>query len=190
MQKDYQKKSQIERIALGKVFSIIYKGKEGYDYYKFFTPEEGFDCYDGGGAKITYDSNHNSTMSRQLFEVKVRDTHYPELLLEKDKLENLWKKCKELDSTPYYVNVTPEGCFIWKLENPLNYTWERQMHWVSTTDKSRGKKLKSITMLDQNDAKRFNITRGEVVNAWDEIYNKKPEVVKKKCKCGLEVFFN
>ena len=35
----------------------------------FFTPEEGFDCYDGGGAKITYDSNHNSTMSRQLFEV-------------------------------------------------------------------------------------------------------------------------
>ena len=187
MQNLYTIKSEKERIGLNKLFSKIYKGEEGLDFYKYVTPAEGMDCYDGGGGIL---SGPNK-WQRHIFEVKVRDTHYPELMLEKPKLESLLKKAKEFDAIVFYVSITPEGCFVFRLKSSaLEYEWKREMHWVSTTDKSRGKKLKSITYIPQEEAKLFkDINREMIESEYEESIKPKVEL-KKKCKCGLEVFFD
>ena len=186
MQNLYLERSEKERIGLNMLFNKIYKGIEGRDFFKYSTPAEGFDCYDGGGGIL----NNGSRVKSQIFEVKVRDTHYPELMLEKIKLEALNKKAKEFDADAYYVNITPSGCYIFKLKDTIEYEWIKEMHWASTTDKSRGKKLKSLVYIPLSDGRVYNdITRKLIEEEF--IKSKTPNISKDiKCKnCGLDFFF-
>jgi hypothetical protein len=191
MNNDYITRSQIERIGLMLLFNRIYKGVENTDYYKGYTPEEGFDCYDGCGGNM----KEGSIINRQIYEVKVRDTHYPELMLEVKKLNDLTKKAKEFEATAYYVSITPSGCYVFKLKEKNAYFWIKKQMPVSTVDPSRGKINKEFTLLDCKDAKFFpSITSNSVKSKHSFIQTNKrvSDLVKqeqcKECK-GLNFLF-
>lgn len=174
------------------IFSKIYTGTENLDYYKGYTPAEGFDCYDGCGGYM----NNGSITERHIYEVKVRDTHYDELMLEVKKLNDLNRKAKEFDANPYYISVTPQGTYIFKLKDKSGYSWEKRQMPVSTVDPSRGKINKEFTLLDCKYADMFfpNITSNIVKTKYDiskKSKNIKDLVDKENCKkCeGLNFLF-
>ena len=52
---------------------------------------------------------------RLTFELKCRNTHYDELILEKDKYEALMDRADDLGFTPFYINSTPNGIYAFNL---------------------------------------------------------------------------
>jgi len=51
-----------------------------------------------------------SDQYRMKIELKCRQTHYDELILEKDKYDSLIQQSKKLGYTPFYINSTLTGC--------------------------------------------------------------------------------
>jgi hypothetical protein len=57
------------------------------------------------------------------FELKCRDTHYDELMIEKSKYDRLVALAAEYDYTPIYVCSTPEG--VWEFDlSFIDIQWE------------------------------------------------------------------
>lgn len=158
---DFELKSKIERIALLEIFKYMYL-LDKYDYKTGLT--EHWEIYDGYGMR--FDKETGSQIDSQLFEVKCRDQHYPDLLLEKKKFEALKDKGFLLDSKIYYCCVTPSGTFIYdllKIEKELGqFKYVKEEHWKSTSDKSRGKVMKFVTYIPTSKAKFINIKTGDL----------------------------
>lgn len=66
------------------------------------------DCYD------------IETKSR--IELKCRAAHYDDLIIEKPKYEYLIKESKKYGDIPIYINSTPKGIYLFKLDN-LKLKW-------------------------------------------------------------------
>jgi len=74
-----------------------------------------------------------SPQRKHRIELKCRRTHYPDLLIQKDKYDGVVNKCKPHNDVPVYINSTPEGIYafdmrahngIWELRNmPKNTFW-------------------------------------------------------------------
>lgn len=60
-----------------------------------------------------YDFYSNYKLS--LFEVKVRKTHYDQLVIEKAKYDSVLAEAEKLGYTPFYVSATPNGVFCFNL---------------------------------------------------------------------------
>ena len=163
MQQDFIKRSEIERVALKSIIQIAFDGKE-YEYY--LTPVDGYDIYDG--YCMFFDPLTKSIIHRVLFEVKVRDRHYPNLLLEEKKWKDLKKKADESGASVVYVNVTPNGSYLFNLTKLIgaDIEWVEEDHWVSTTDKSRGKITKWVTYLPVEKAKSYYYTTSRAELEW------------------------
>lgn len=59
---------------------------------------------------------------RLSIELKCRQTHYDELILEKDKYESLMQQANALGFTPFYINSTPKGIYAFNLRK-IKVTW-------------------------------------------------------------------
>ena len=69
----------------------------------------------------TYDCY--SASAEMFFELKCRDTHYDELMIEKSKYDRLVALAAEYDYTPIYVCSTPEG--VWEFDlSFIDIQWE------------------------------------------------------------------
>lgn len=177
---EFHKKSIKERIALSLVINKIMDGKS-FQYYE--TPIDGYDKYDG--ALMIFNEDTNEISGRCIIEAKIRDTHYPTLLLEKIKYDALIGKATELSSSKYtckimYLCTTPNGSYYFDLHK-IEPIWIKEMHWASTTDKSKGKVLKDVFYLKLEDGKTINVKQKDV----ELIYNDKHEV-KKEIKRNVE----
>ena len=63
---------------------------------------------------------------RLTIELKCRQTHYDELILEKDKYEALMDRANDLGFTPFYINSTPQGIYAFNLRKiTVTFTTKR-----------------------------------------------------------------
>jgi hypothetical protein len=161
-QYDYTLKSLDERLVMKHLIPIIYN-QDKYDIEYYFTDEYGkdtYDCYVMGFEKETH-----TILKRQIIEIKIRDTHYPDLLLEKDKLTRLKQKAKESDATIIYITTTPLGTYLFNLtllDKSSSFHWSKEEHWKTTTDKSNGKKMKWVTYLSVDEAKLIDLKTSDI----------------------------
>ena len=191
-QMDYIEKSIKERFLLRK---ILLKLPKCYDYKYYFTDTSSYDLYDG--VLMKFEKDTNKYLGRYIIEVKVRDRHYDELLLERKKITDLIKEVKQMDkktneecwtdikSDIIYVNVTPQGSYWFKLTDiePNKIEWNNEEHWVSTTDKSKGKITKQVTYLPISSAKlNFDITSNDV-DPNSDVVMKKMMVSQEQNRC-------
>lgn len=168
----FYEKAVLERAYLKLIFDKL---SPKYDYKTWMTPAEGYDVYDG--VLLRFKKDTSEVVDRTIIEVKVRDRHYTELMLESIKYTELKKLRKSMNirtkkecyvdikTRLLYINVTPSGSYLFDLDL-LNYKteWKDEMHWVSTTDKSKGKILKSVTYLPVDGVKTFDVKTGDYVN--------------------------
>ena len=71
---------------------------------------------------------------RLTIELKCRNTHYDELILEKDKYESLMDRAEDLGFTPFYINSTPKGIYAFNLRK-ITVTWITKRLPSNTFDK-------------------------------------------------------
>ena len=152
----YQDKSRKERILLDELFKFIYINEE-YEIKYYHTPIEGYDIYDSIVTRFNKDTSY--LKDTHIYEVKIRDTNYPDILLEKKKYLSLMKEAiKYKNGEPVcvlYVSCHPTGTYVFNLSKLNNIKWRKEYHNISTTEKSKGKELKEVTYLPVLDAKFF-----------------------------------
>jgi hypothetical protein len=56
-------------------------------------------------------------------ELKCRQKHYPDLLVEKKKYDAVIAECKKHNDTPVYINSTPEGIYGFDMRTHNGF-WE------------------------------------------------------------------
>jgi hypothetical protein len=145
----FHQASKKERELLSKLLPYLCKNKS-YDYE--FSPIEGYDIWD---CKLFVDGK------RILFEVKIRDTHYDTLFLEKIKYDDLLKyKNENKFDAVYYINYTTKGVYLARIDNLIIKHIEYIMAPVSTCDLSKGKVRKAVIGLEiGKDMKEINIKK-------------------------------
>lgn len=161
-QLDYNNKSINERIILKEVIKKLYDTKK-IDIQYYFTDVEGKDIYDG--YTMMFDKTTGRLIRSHLMEIKIRDTHYEDLMLEQKKLTNLKSKAEESGSSIIYISCTPNGSYVYnltRLETEIGFEWVKQEHWKSTTNKSLGKKTKTITYLPTKYAKHIDVRQTDI----------------------------
>lgn len=171
-QQKFYEKSLLERAYLKMIFDKL---PTTYDYKTWMTPADGFDVYDG--VILRFKKGTSELVDRMIIEIKIRDKFYPELIFEKIKYDDLKKARRSMDlktkkecyidvkTRIIYINVTPEGSFFFDIDKlSKDFEWVNELHWVSTTDKSKGRINKILTKIDHIKAKRFNIKTGDYIN--------------------------
>jgi hypothetical protein len=90
-------------------------------------------------------------------ELKCRNKHYDELLIEKDKYDALIKRSEEFGTTPIYINSTPEGIFVFNLAKLHEPQWEDKGGMPTTSHFSdRRKIVKTVGFLPVYLATKIN----------------------------------
>lgn len=171
-QQKFYENALLERAYLKLIFDKL---PTTYDYKTWMTPADGFDVYDG--VILKFEKGTSKLIDRIICEIKVRDKFYPELIFEKIKYDDLRKERTKMDrktnkecytdirSRIVYINVTPVGTYWYDIDKlEKDFEWVNEMHWVSTTDKSKGKINKILTKIDHKLARPFNIKTGDYVN--------------------------
>jgi len=171
-QNKFYEKSLLERAYLKMIFDKL---PTSYDYKTWMTPAEGFDVYDG--VILRFEKGTSKLVDRMIIEVKVRDKFYPELIFEKIKYDDLKKARRSMDlktkkecfidvkTRIIYINVTPEGSYFFDIDKlEKEFEWVNEMHWASTTDKSKGKINKILTKIDSSKGRLFNVKTGDYIN--------------------------
>lgn len=171
-QQKFYEKSLLERAYLKMIFDKL---PTTYDYKTWMTPAEGFEVYDG--IILRFEKGTSTLIDRLICEIKIRDKFYPELIFEKNKYDDLKKVRRSMDlktkkeclidvkTRIIYVNVTPQGSFFFDIDKlSKDFEWVNEMHWESTTDKSKGKINKILTKIDYTKGKRFNVKTGDYIN--------------------------
>lgn len=148
--------SKRERFALLNILPLLFKNIKGY-YTYYFTDVYGMDIYDA--YVMVFDNETHSIIGRYIIECKVRDKFYPDLMLEKKKYFDLKNKSNESNSKIIYISVTPEGTYCYNLSKLItdDTNWIKEEHWISTMDKSKGKKNKRLIYINVDKSKKLNI---------------------------------
>lgn len=90
-------------------------------------------------------------------ELKCRNKHYDELMIEKDKYDALVKRSEEFGTTPIYINSTPEGIFVFNLGKLPEPQWEDKGGLPTTSHfTDRRKIVKTVGFLPVYLAKKIN----------------------------------
>lgn len=96
----------------------------------------------------TYDGFDCTSQEQGMFiELKSRNTHYPDLLIEQPKYDYLIAEAEKLSFAPYYINSTPEGVWSFKLDSVPQIEWAEK--WLPTTTEfaNKNNKMKSVGFL-------------------------------------------
>lgn len=166
---DYYQKGQLERLYIQEVVNDL---RKSYDVKYYTSPPESKDKWDA--MIYIFEKGEATLKKRFLLECKVRDKHYPELLLEKIKYNNLkqirnkWDKeslrdCgTKITSEVVYLSITPNGSYWFNLDKIKITNWITEYHNISTIHKSKGKVEKVVTYLPITEAKVMKYKTGDL----------------------------
>ena len=84
-------------------------------------------------------------------ELKSRNTHYDDLLIEKIKYDAILEQAIALKYKPYYINATPQGIWAFNLSKIKDIKWEDKWLPQNTEFSNRGNKTKVVGYLSIKD---------------------------------------
>lgn len=88
-------------------------------------------------------------------ELKCRQTHYEDLLIEKSKYDRLQYEAKENKMIPIYINSTPKGIWAFNLKK-VQIAWELKDNLPSTTEfENKERVIKEIGFLSIRKGKQL-----------------------------------
>ena len=87
-----------------------------------------------------------------ILELKCRETHYPELLIEQAKYDWLIEEAGKRSAKPAYVNWTPQGIFAWDLYRVKEPSWAPRLMPATTQFDDTQEILKVVGFLPVVDA--------------------------------------
>lgn len=96
-----------------------------------------------------------SRKSKVYMELKSRNTHYDELIIEQIKWDALITESRYFDYTPMYINSTPEGIWAFNLSKIKDIKWEDKWLPAKTEFPGGGNKTKVIGYLHIKDGKKL-----------------------------------
>jgi hypothetical protein len=184
-EQEFLRKSERERIMLDLLFAKIYnKGKTQDNIYH--TPADGKDEYDSVVCRFL-----NGIISKNhIWEAKIRDTNYSDILFEKKKYQSLKKVAEKYSGAEcdiFYVSTHPDGTYVFnitEIEKSGKLEWIKQEHNKSTVMKHLGKVVKDIIYLPIDLAKKVDIKVSDI----DRVENEKKEKsLPKKKKNGFDL---
>jgi hypothetical protein len=82
-----------------------------------------------------------------ILELKCRETHYPELLIEQVKWDWLLEEAGKRSARPAYINSTPRGIYAWDLYRIKEPIWEERILPATTTFENREQIRKVVGFL-------------------------------------------
>lgn len=193
MENKYYIQSLRERILLDELFKIIYNDK--YDIKYDHTDPYGQDVYDS--AVMRFDKNTTYIVDTHIFEAKVRDEDYDDILLEKKKyndLKRISKRYNNTESKIFYVSCHPSGTYIFNLSTLKDIKWVERSLNKSTTELWKGKIDKQVTFLSKEIAKKIDIKNIDIdrIEKEKEVHNKIENTIKdqKKTRCLYQWLFS
>jgi hypothetical protein len=80
-------------------------------------------------------------------ELKCRRTHYPDLLIEKSKWDNLVLHAHSQDLDAWYINSTPDGIYAFHLQPEFEPEWSERLMPATTEFGNRSKIGKIVGFL-------------------------------------------
>jgi hypothetical protein len=184
-EQEFLRKSERERIMLDLLFAKIYnKGKTQDNIYH--TPADGKDEYDSVVCRFL-----NGIISKNhIWEAKIRDANYSDILFEKKKYQSLKKVAERYNGAEcdiFYVSTHPDGTYVFnitEIEKAGKIEWVKQEHNKSTVMKHLGKIMKDIIYLPIDLAKKVDIKVSDI----DRVENEKKEKsLPKKKKSGFDL---
>ena len=103
-----------------------------------------------------YDSFDCICREKNLYiELKCRQTHYDDLLIEKGKYDRLRYEAKENKMIPLYINSTPKGIWAFNLEK-IKIAWQLKDNLPSTTEfENKERIIKEIGFLSIRKGKQL-----------------------------------
>jgi len=96
-----------------------------------------------------------SRKQRLYMELKSRNKHYDDLIIEKIKYEAIVAAAKFLNMKPAYINSTPEGVWSFDLAVMKEPEWEDRWLPQNTEFNYRGNKTKVVGYLHIKDGKQL-----------------------------------
>lgn len=87
-----------------------------------------------------------------ILELKCRETHYPELLIEQVKWDWLLEEAGKRSARPAYINSTPRGIYAWDLYRIKEPIWEERILPATTTFENRDQIRKVVGFLPVTEA--------------------------------------
>ena len=84
-------------------------------------------------------------------ELKSRNTHYDDLLIEQLKYYSLVDEARYLNFTSLYINATPQGIWAFDLTKVKDIKWEDKWLPQNTEFSNRGNKTKVVGYLNIKD---------------------------------------
>jgi hypothetical protein len=173
-QEEYLRKSERERIMLNVLFGKIYNQIDIQNHV-YHTPADGKDEYDSVVCRF----KDNKLYQNHIWEAKIRDADYGDILFERNKYNSLKKVEKRFDGAPcqiFYVSTHPTGTYVFnitKIEEDNKLEWITQSHNISTVEKWRGKKDKDLIYLPIELGKKIDIKTSDIDKIEKELNEKK-----------------
>ena len=90
-----------------------------------------------------------------ILELKCRETHYPEMLIEQAKHDWLIEEAGKRSAKPAYVNWTPQGIFAWDLYRVKEPSWAPRLMPATTQFENNEEIVKVVGFLPVVDAIRL-----------------------------------
>lgn len=112
--------------------------------------EDEFSTYD-----CTFSADARFGTVRYYAELKCRDTHYDDLLIEESKYRRLMQVADAHGRVPVYICSTPEGIWGWNLHKVAVPVWQASLMPATTQFENTDKVLKVVGFLNTADARRM-----------------------------------
>lgn len=110
--------------------------------------------FDLAKSPNSYDTFDCVSESKRVYaELKCRRTHYPDLLIEKLKWDNLVLNAHSRNMDAWYINSTPDGIYAFQLEEFIEPAWEERPMPATTEFGNRSKIGKIVGFLPLSFAK-------------------------------------
>lgn len=183
----FEQREEIARAALlelQELYPYIFKYNISFTIDKFAR----YDAY-----YMVLNDETQSIKKRVWIELKIRDTSYLDYILEDKKYQDILNEMNNMgfsndDVDILYLNYTPDGTYIWKINNiDKKYQVEDKLMNKCTTISRNNKSNKKVYMLETKDAKKLNY----IIDV-DRIFKKITYKIEKDLKesRGLDAFFD
>ena len=93
--------------------------------------------------------------AKAYIELKSRNTHYDDLIIEQVKYDAILVAAVNLEYDALYINATPEGIWSFDLLRMTNIKWEDRWLPQNTEFSNRGNKTKVVGYLHIKDGKQL-----------------------------------
>lgn len=184
MQQYFINQSKDERVLLDNIINGIFNNAK-YNIEYYFTAAESQEIYDA--YVMLFNKETHSMVKSFVIEMKIRNTHYEALMLEKKKYTDLKNVSVGTGATILYINTTPKATYIFNLSQMEmdNIDWTEKKHNKKTLEKQLGKIVKLQTELNISLAKCYPLKKDdlELLKANKIIKAQHKQTVEKQKRC-------